>query len=186
MGHQIAAKDESAVRHICSNLPPVLTDPIAENRPDRRSDFKDRLSFLRTNFKGWMSQVQEVSQSITAMLNKTLDEEERKKLEEKQKSVQIALRTTSNLQLLVNNLLQKDATFLGDNSITLSWKKQKEIPPKKDLKKIVSKELKAKSSTKNVRKKKKSKNNRPRKKNKKSNVSRQDGTRQRKFYVPPG
>merc|ERR1712087_1027588 len=107
---------------------------------DKRKDFKDRLSFLRTNFKGWMSQVQEVSQSITAMLDKSLDEEERKKLEEKQKSVQIALRTTSNLQLLVNNLLQKDTTFLGDNSITLSWKKQKEIPQKKDVKKTISKE----------------------------------------------
>lgn len=130
--HQLASKDENAVQHICSGLPPVLSDMFEDNKPDVREDFDDRLYFLRKKNKEYMSQLDMILQSINSIFDKMKNGDEKNKLEEKQHQIQVALITASNLQIFINNLLKGDSVFLGDDTITLSWmKKNQQMSEKK-------------------------------------------------------
>ena len=78
---------------------------------------------MQKSFKGYISQVEGVQTSLRKMIAKSTSDEEKKTLSEKKASVEVALRTTGNIQTIVANLVGNKPTF-APNVVSLSWKPQ--------------------------------------------------------------
>jgi len=128
--HQFAAKAPKQCYRLCGIYPTSTTEnngqpkeplsPLSEEVTKEKEEFIKRLTSMEENYK-----VIEKFKKLSAnILTRSQDAPatDKKTLAEKRSSVQIALRTVTNIQKLVASLKSKSPVFLTDKkAVSLSW-----------------------------------------------------------------
>jgi len=121
--HQLCSVSPSAARDVSGLFTP--TGQPADFRADlktKREEMVTRLEFLKGALGTYQQTIKNVEQKISEKLKESKEEEEKKTLIAKRKTVGDALRTASNVSAMTLALLGKSPNFMGKGAIVCSWK----------------------------------------------------------------
>jgi len=128
MFHHLAPKAAGQLRSLCGIT--IMTgqpsDLVGEPSVDRRKDLDARLKLLEESTKAYVAKVRHALDILQKEMASTKDAAKKEELNTKKVTLDVALKTTQNVQTLAQGLLKPTPTFL---KLGPSWKSVSKSQP---------------------------------------------------------